>query len=590
MAKLIRINTDDDSGIFNETFNEDLVIEKDSTIALQSSMFTRQLETFTKTHNNQKFRFGTKGVVLRDMIIFNIFTIVDSVDTTNIDDFLLDLQSSINMTLCPFGYVGQGGNNDRGGLYVISQRQVKAQHDSGTQCQVFINNATNKVNMNVKRQAPLKWTSDINSISQLFLNNANVNRTGATPTLEKIDYDPDGAPDGVASSCFAIDNKKAGIGGSYFSAKVQSFSNMTDPQEFTTPPSQALPNGVENGAYSPVQEGQSGFIMGLVDSDGVAKIQNGDFTPEQDFYAYVGLKNNTANPYFYGYGSDTLGAPDDISFPTQGDEPVADGVFKYYSTRTYEAADKVGIAITLGQIKFFLGRANGDNEAFLNKDVRPQRMIDYKRDYYYVVCLLGQDDKITLSEIEAVNSPFEEDTVGITQVHLGSFLSAPQTLGVVPHPAAENQFNQAQFGFEYRLEDGTTQINSQLRDFLGFEDNILNSESIDAHTHEFIADNTVDYLTRSETFIVLLNNIPLQAYDTEEYGGKKNILYTIVQQRDIQNKSLVLFNSQYPIYLDMNNKNDLSLRHIQARIVDSRYNPIRTAGISSMTLLIKPKN
>ena len=82
----------------------------------------------------------------------------------------------------------------------------------------------------------------------------------------------------------------------------------------------------------------------------------------------------------------------------------------------------------------------------------------------------------------------------------------------------------------------------------------------------------------------------MQAYDTEEYGGKKNILYTIVQQRDIQNKSLVLFNSQYPIYLDMNNKNDLSLRHIQARIVDSRYNPIRTAGISSMTLLIKPKN
>ena len=29
MAKLIRINTQDTAGIFNETFNEDLVIEKE---------------------------------------------------------------------------------------------------------------------------------------------------------------------------------------------------------------------------------------------------------------------------------------------------------------------------------------------------------------------------------------------------------------------------------------------------------------------------------------------------------------------------------------------------------------------------------
>lgn len=590
MAKLIRINTQDTAGIFNETFNEDLVIEKDSTIALQSASFTRQLETFTKNHNNQKFRFGCKGVVLRDMNIFNIFTIQDTVDTTNINDFLLDLQSSINMTLCPFGYVGQGRRNDRGGLYVIDQRKVKAQHDSGTQAQVFLNNTTDRINMNVKRKAPLKWTStDANVETQLYFNNANVDRSGATPVIEKESYDPDASPDGVASSCFLIDNKKAGTGGSYFSLKVETFNNMEDPQEFTTPPTQALPNGVENGAYSPVQEGQSGFIMGLVDNDGFAKVQNADFVPEEDFYAYCGLKNNTANPYFYGYGSNTLGGEADFSFPTKGDDPVADGIFKYYSSRTFEAADRVGVAITLGQIKFFLGRANGDNENFLNTDKRPQRMIDYKRDYYWIVCLLGQDGKILVSEVEAVNDPFEPDTVGVTEVHLGTFLSAPQTLGVVPHPADDNQFNQAQFSFNYRLPDGTTVNNSELMDFLGFQEPTLNSLSIDAHTHEFIAENEVDYLTPAETFIILLNNVSLEAYDTEEHSGKKNILYTMVQQRDIQNKSLVLFNSQYPIFLDINNRNDLSLRHIQARIVNSKYNPIRTSGLSSITLLIKPK-
>lgn len=592
MAKLIRINTQDTAGIFNETFNEDLVIEKDSTIALQSASFTRQLETFTKDQNNQKFRFGCKGVVLKDMHIFDIFTREETVDTTNINNFLLDLQSSINMTLCPFGFVGQGGNNDRGGAYVVANRKVKAQHDSGTQAQVFINNTTNKINMNVKRKAPLKWTStDANVETQLYFKNANVDRGSfGAPVIEKESYDPDASPDGMPDSCYIIDKKKAGTGGSYFSLKVETFNNMADPQEFTTPPTKALPKGVQNPAYSPQQEGQSGFIMGLIDNDGYAKIQNANFDPEEDFYAYCGLKNNTAYPYFYGYGRDTLGGGLDFGDPTtDSGEPVADGLYKYYSSRTFEAADRVGIAITLGQIKFFLGRANGDNENFLNTDSRPQRMIDYRRDYYWIVCLLGQDGKILVSEVEAVNDPFVADTVGVTEVHLGTFLSAPQTLGVVPHPADDNQFNQAQFSFNYRLPDGTTVNNSELMGFLGFQEPILNSLSIDAHTHEFIAENAVDYLIPAETFIILLNNISLEAYDTEEHSGKKNILYTMVQQRDIQNKSLVLFNSQYPIFLDINNRNDLSLRHIQARIVNSVYNPIRTSGLSSITLLVKPK-
>jgi hypothetical protein len=85
----------------------------------------------------------------------------------------------------------------------------------------------------------------------------------------------------------------------------------------------------------------------------------------------------------------------------------------------------------------------------------------------------------------------------------------------------------------------------------------------------------------------LLNNVPIDAYDTEQFGGKKNILYTIVKERDIADESVILFNTQYPIFLDMKNKNALSLRSIQARIVNNRYEPILVNGLTSMTLLIK---
>ena len=94
-----------------------------------------------------------------------------------------------------------------------------------------------------------------------------------------------------------------------------------------------------------------------------------------------------------------------------------------------------------------------------------------------------------------------------------------------------------------------------------FEDNILNSEAIDAHTHEFIAENTVDYLTRSETFIVLLNNIPLQAYDTEEYGGKKNILYTIDYSNFFEKDSFIIMVKDTLTRLGFEYKIDISDIH-----------------------------
>ena len=87
----------------------------------------------------------------------------------------------------------------------------------------------------------------------------------------------------------------------------------------------------------------------------------------------------------------------------------------------------------------------------------------------------------------------------------------------------------------------------------------------------------------------MLNNIPLEGYDTNQ-DGRKNILYTIVDKRDPSNPTTathIAFNSQYPIYMKIDNINALSMRQIQARIVDERYNDINTLGISSLTLLVK---
>jgi len=84
--------------------------------------------------------------------------------------------------------------------------------------------------------------------------------------------------------------------------------------------------------------------------------------------------------------------------------------------------------------------------------------------------------------------------------------------------------------------------------------------------------------------------VPLQSYDTE-VSGKKNILYTIVNKIENNNgvpiDTHIAFNSQYPIFMKVDNKNRLSLRQIQARIVNEHHEIIDTIGISSLTMLIK---
>ena len=576
MAKLVRINTTDANANFNETLTEDLIIDENSSVALQSVSFTRQNDTFVLTQNNNKFRFGTKGHVLTlNYEIKNFFTRTDIINISNISNFLLDLQSSINMTLCPFGFV-------RRSTQINLTSPVKGQHDSGVQIQVVRSVNTSKVQMQIEKNQALKWTSaDANVEAHFSMFNATINRDDANDVyIHKTATDNDGTPDGVADRSFICDKRPACMGGSYFSANVKTFNNMTDPQEYTTYPTQFDGGGVKNGAYQDDQAGQSGFYMGLVDSDGLAGINAESFVPERDFYAYVGLKNNALNPYFYGFGRETLSRDGDVSNLDRFNLSMS-------STRFYEAGDQVGIGISLGEVKFFLGRANGDNEDFLNTQTRPQRQIDYqRRTYYWVVCLLGATGKIQLTNVEATNDPYSELPTGITQTHLGTFL-AGANLGVVPVPADDDLKTNSEFRFEYNLPNGTAVVNTELRDFLGFNETSSNQLQEDLPTHLFTATLPIDYLLKVEGYIVLLNNVPIDAYDTEQFGGKKNILYTIVKERDIADESVILFNTQYPIFLDMKNKNALSLRSIQARIVNNRYEPILVNGLTSMTLLIK---
>lgn len=97
--------------------------------------------------------------------------------------------------------------------------------------------------------------------------------------------------------------------------------------------------------------------------------------------------------------------------------------------------------------------------------------------------------------------------------------------------------------------------------------------------------------TKNDNYIVELMNLQLQSYDgysdnvNNIRAGRKNILATIPIDQDIND--ILRYNATTPYFLNLDNKGDVILRNIRARILNLDYSPVETQGLSVMTLLIK---
>ena len=92
----------------------------------------------------------------------------------------------------------------------------------------------------------------------------------------------------------------------------------------------------------------------------------------------------------------------------------------------------------------------------------------------------------------------------------------------------------------------------------------------------------------SDIYLVELLNIPLNSYDGFS-EGRKNILSVIpVNEKNVGQKDSVLqYEANNLNYITLKNDFEFSLRNIRARIVNSRFEPINTEGLTSLTFFIR---
>ncbi len=151
-------------------------------------------------------------------------------------------------------------------------------------------------------------------------------------------------------------------------------------------------------------------------------------------------------------------------------------------------------------------------------------------------------------------------------------------LGSIPPVPPEPALGLGSLNFESETGD----VNSiELAKFLGFNEISLSTGDI-VPEFRFIAQTNFQGANLANSFIVELQNIQLESYDAFK-EGRKNILYFMSQDTS---DGYLHFEVNTPQPIDLNNKNEILLRNIRARILDDNYTPILIDSPAYMTMIV----
>ena len=190
--------------------------------------------------------------------------------------------------------------------------------------------------------------------------------------------------------------------------------------------------------------------------------------------------------------------------------------------------------------------------------------VSYLDDLYPCLVMNGAPsgaNNVICSNLKFSNDPFYSDSV-----------SDVETLTAGPP-------GRTPVGGSYLLFD-----DSDFSTFLGFSNRRFPKNGfLGTDTIKAVADEEFKPTSLSESFVVELLNINLDSYEAQT-KQRRNILSTIVNQQIVNDR--VHFVAPYPLYIEMNNANPITLRNIRARILKEDLSEITVNGFSQMTILI----
>lgn len=527
MSKLIRITTEDTTGRFENDLNDGFTLEPNSRVALQSANFSRENASVSLDATNDNFRLTTDGggneVNLQVRDLHGFLSGPPHYDNTNYTQFQMNMAATINKS-----FDGTDAN------------------DVGLQCSVSTNN-NHRTNINIVRTKFLDWNAaGAAGLLDDQLTFKNITR-GTTLKMTA-------SRDVSNTDAYGVDKNAFGQGGSVARMRVL--------KQVDRGPGAA--GGADAAAY---------VIMGLIAEEHRDNI-SGNQIDLTNIHCGIKLPADLTAPieiFSSDSNGNALGAVANVGGFTKN--AVHQG-----------GANNDGYTITKEDGRFVMRQFTSAVQAgreLRSNIVGTTNVCDPNKNYYLFYAIGHFDfDDVILDSCGGINDPFFKRPQSVRVALTNSVAHDPgiQNVGVIPDiPNTETAIN-----IRFLTAGGAE--NTEIMEFLGYTSSNLNSKNVKSNNNNFIAENSSRAAMATETYNVQLLNLPLESYDSIG-GGRESTLYTIV--KDVLNNSEheINFNSAYPIFIEIKNKNPILLRSLRARIVDSDLKPLNLLGRSQLTLI-----
>lgn len=195
----------------------------------------------------------------------------------------------------------------------------------------------------------------------------------------------------------------------------------------------------------------------------------------------------------------------------------------------------------------------------------------YSGDDLYPYIVFFDQAGVTVGETYYVGDPrAEKNKLTLSNTNI----IQPSLLG------ASNIVNQSRANRDIRLEFDSQALAEQL----GFEDSFILQNTFDLN---WKAIRTVRFVDETECYLVEALNLQFNSYDGAKGQEKRRNLLAVIQNSRDRTAKDVLYDSNSPVYIDVNNINPLPLRNLQFRILNSDEGDVGSEGKSNMTLLLE---
>ena len=565
--KLMRLISDTQDGIFSSMFNEDILISKDSDIALQSLSVERKSDKIVISNDNSNIEYG---VVLPELGIES--TIIPSgVYDKNTNNKLL--QSITN-----------GLNRDAS--FTVNSQQM------GTEWNVEVENGYTVVKGTTMPFFPINvWDDDNGEGIENTVSNYSGGVQNNVLNAEKINITVDGlsrqtvTTTGNANEAYVFGGYVPFVKstGSLRLRLAKLIEDATNDKAFTFGlMGKAAVEKCHNGTITEAdltyairvkQPNAAGTVFMQLKNGVDADYENTTFSPDSYDPATVGDNDILEIVINSGriYGQQwTLNAGSNVfdSYNTVDGEDLFWGIFIFDSSATC-ILDKV--AVSMGSsIVSNIGGGGGANETEISEIIinNPQLATDPESNVtgYVEFERNVRDAPSFLVEKDVFDHLGFENTIVLVDEGSGETSGVPIKRGTVRNLIDPVSGEEYDYRFVFQWTATSIFDNSYSSDMYLIDSQTFQLDSYDAY------------------------GLSVNQRNANTGGSRRNILATVpISEVPISGTAngLIQYEPNNLFYISIKNRGDITTRQLRFRLLTGTYEPVLTSGLASMTILIR---